>query len=343
MAHYAFEDIEPLQALAIRATDSLTMASARYALVLINPLGSSLPDHISISTADRTVVFGAEVGALVRAGRLQTDDGSRLFIGDGAHENVAGAAGADALYGGDGNDTLSGGGGDDFLQGNKGDDSLSGGEGINLVFGGQGDDMIRAADGAPNGTFAHGNMGRDTVIGGGGDDILLGGKDDDSLSGGDGRDFISGDLGDDRIDGGAGSDTLIGADGSDTLDAGGGVDLLLGGAGADRFSLADGDLPASGRLAVIGDWQGIDRLDFGLVHAQQVGLDIYAEDVAGGYAEALVKATAIFLQGKTYAGVQVGTDVLVFANTDLNAADGPETAVVLAGRTLADIDDANFF
>lgn len=342
MAHYVFEDINPLQALTIRPTDSLTMASARYALVFVNPLGSGPPGHISITADGRTVIFSEDVGALIRAGRLQTLDGSRLFIGDGAHENVAGTAADDALYGGDGNDTLIGGGGSDFLQGNVGNDSLAGGDGVNLVFGGQGDDLIRVAEGAVNGGFGHGNMGRDTVIGGDGNDTLLGGKDNDSLVGGGGRDFISGDMGADTIDGGAGSDTLIGATGDDMLRGGGGVDFLLGGDGRDTFSFAGGDQPADQHLAAVGDWASDEWLSFGLAHAQAIGLDLYAETTAGNFAEALLKANALILQEKTYVSVQVGADVIVFANSDLQTGNGADTAVVLVGRTLADISEANF-
>ncbi len=342
MAHYFFKDINPLQALTIRATDTLTMATARHALVFVDPLGSGPPGHISITADGRTVVFGEEVGALIRAGRLQTLDGSRLFIGDGAHENVAGGAADDALYGGDGNDTLIGGGGADFLQGNAGSDSLTGGDAVNLAFGGQGDDVIRVADGSVNGGFGHGNMGRDTVVGGDGDDTLLGGKDNDSLAGGGGRDFISGDMGGDTIDGGAGSDTLIGASGDDLLRGGGGVDFVLGGDGRDSFSFASGDQPADQHLAAVGDWSSDEWLSFGLVHAQAIGLDLYAETTAANFAEALLKANALILQAKTYVSVQVGADVIVFANSDLQAGNGADTAVILVGRTLADISEANF-
>ncbi len=281
-----------------------------------------------------------------------------------------GGQGDDTLAGQDGNDLIQGNAGADRLLGERGADTVLGGQGNDVLHTGQG--IAGEA-----GDYGHGNMGDDIVNGGGGADTLLGGQGGDSLYGGDGADYLSGDLGDDALRGGAGSDSQFGGAGADSLFSGGGADsldggagedviivsggggasvdggdgndtilaaspgqdVLQGGGGADRFEFVSYNRPAEGQDDEIRDWGASDTLHFDHFSIYSTTPEQYAELTAADYASALAQANSLIASGQViYVAAQVGGDVVVFADTNGTAADGAETAVVLAGRTLAHIE-----
>jgi S-layer protein len=204
------------------------------------------------------------------------------------------------------------------LVGTAGDDTLSGGHGDDSLAGLDGADLLRGGKGA------------DTIDGGAGNDTLSGGKGDDSLAGLDGNDLLRGGKGADTIDGGAGNDTLS---------SGHGADVLTGGAGADVFRI-DGSAKTLAGLDRITDFtHGEDRLVF---HDAAVATATnFATDTAVDFHTAMADANAKMAAGADFVAVQVGADVMVFAD---HAADpgGPadhhvESGVLLVGKTLADI------
>jgi len=150
---------------------------------------------------------------------------------------------------------------------------------------------------------------------------------------------LSGDAGDQRIYGTIGGDSLSGLAGADTLVGGGGVDRLSGGTGADVFVINPGDSPAvDGQTDRIVDWEKADFISFG-GPSGTAGNFLKLE--AGGFAGALSAANQRIASGAAdYVAVQVGDDVIVFADSrgDNGVADD---AVYLPGRTLADIDFGN--
>ncbi|MDP1643448.1 MAG: hypothetical protein Q8L59_14830 [Phenylobacterium sp.] len=233
---------------------------------------------------------------------------------------------------------------------------------IEVVETGSGNDSIQ---GGTSGDRLTGNYGADTIQGGGGADTIMGdqfyarsssspadagnllrGEDgDDSIAGGAGGDVLDGGAGADTLEGREGADVLTGGDGDDRLIAGKGADTLTGGAGADTFVFAD-DLDArEGAANLILDWSSADRLDF--LNNLPNG---YTERTAATYqaayddAQAVVRAAPV-----SYVATQVGSDVIVFVNNRI--ADGfdipvettktLDEAVILRGRTLADISAAN--
>lgn len=378
MSTYAFETITPEQALSIQAGDYLTIAGgpASHASVVYSAQGL-----IELTLGARTVTFGADLSPLSLRGALEFRDGSRLLIGDENHQGLGGSDRGDGLYGGAGDDRILGGGGDDLLQGNSGNDRLYGGLGSNTVYGGQGDDTLFAADDAEmRGSFAQGNLGNDEIFGGGGNDTLLGGKGDDFIAGAAGDDYLSGDLGDDELHGGQGGDTLLGGAGNDTIQTGGGADRVLGGDGDDLIiiersgAIAQGEAgndtivatsagkdilaggegfdvfefvattpPNDGQDDVIVDWRSEHQLRFAPISAYSILPRQYSEFVSSDYASALSTANShISGAGAVWVAAQVGSDVIVFADTDGDPSNGADVAVALVGRTLADISLANF-
>lgn len=308
------------------------------------------PSRLMIGGADRDNLYG--------------------WVGDDA---IFGGQGDDKLAGQGGNDLIQGNAGNDQITTLHGADTVYGGKGDDLIRTGA-DSPGEAGD------FANGNMGDDTLFGGAGADVLLGGRDQDRIFGGEGRDYLSGDLGDDELHGGGGADTLFGAAGDDTIYAdagadvvdggegadrifitgGGGVtvdagdgddtiivnsagkDILLGGAGGDVFEFVTTTRPTAGQDDEIRDWSSLDRLVFDHFSAQATTVDRYAELVAATYADAQTQANALISGGKiAYVAAQIGGDVVVFAETDGDLANGADTAVVLAGRTLANIEAWN--
>jgi Ca2+-binding RTX toxin-like protein len=143
-----------------------------------------------------------------------------------------------------------------------------------------------------------------------------------------------------------GPDTLHGLGGDDVLQGGQGPDVLDGGAGSDQFLFAPLDSPAvAGQMDRIIDWSSDDHLAFafqgGLVSTPMGSALNYVETTAASFSAALTAANALIAGGNTeYVSVQVGSDVIVFADT--NGDHGvAEDAVTLVGRTLADISAQN--
>jgi Ca2+-binding RTX toxin-like protein len=168
----------------------------------------------------------------------------------------------------------------------------------------------------------------ETLAGTAGADQLRGGLGDDSISGLDGNDRLTGDKGADTLDGGAGDDTLSGGDGAD---------VLIGGAGADAFKI-DGSAKALAGLDKIMDFtHGADRLVFD--DAPVATTTNFATDTAADFQAAMTAANSKIAAGADFVAVQVGADVIVFA--DEIGEHHADHAVLLVGKTLADISSAD--
>ena len=155
----------------------------------------------------------------------------------------------------------------------------------------------------------------------------------DQLKGGDGDDSISGLDGNDLLMGGKGADTLDGGAGNDTLSGGNGADLLTGGAGADVFKI-DGPAKAAADLDRIADFtHAEDRLVFDEAPAATAAN--FATDTAADFKAALASANTHMAAGADFVAVQVGADVILFA--DEVGEHHVESAVLLVGKTLADV------
>jgi Ca2+-binding RTX toxin-like protein len=147
--------------------------------------------------------------------------------------------------------------------------------------------------------------------------------------------------GNDTVVGNAGNDTIQGGDGNDTMAGGAGTDFLRGGNGNDLFNTGNGDSGVTaGSLDQILDWQATDALHFAAGGAATDGVN-YIELTAASYDAALALANGQIAGGVVnYVVVQVGSDTVVFTDTG-NDNGTAEDAVVLVGRTLADISAAN--
>jgi Ca2+-binding RTX toxin-like protein len=214
----------------------------------------------------------------------------------------------------DGPDSMSGGA---TLTGTSGADTLSGHDGADSISGGDGNDLMRGGDG------------NDTLSGDAGNDSLSGGDGADSLSGGDGADLMRGGDGNDTLDGGAGDDTLSGGDGAN---------VLTGGQGADTFVIGGHVASSAAGLDHITDFtHGEDKLVFdGHVSLTDGN---FSTGSAATYADALTLAKSqIGSGGSDVAAIQVGSDVIVFADTHHH--DHVDAAVVLVGKSLADLGAA---
>jgi Ca2+-binding RTX toxin-like protein len=155
----------------------------------------------------------------------------------------------------------------------------------------------------------------------------------DRLEGGDGDDSISGLAGNDRLEGGKGNDTIDGGDGNDLIRGGHGADLLTGGAGNDTFVIDSGAKTAADIDHITDFTTGADRLVFD--DAPAVTTAGFATDTAADFTTALTDANAKMAAGADFVAVQVGTDVIVFA--DAVGEHHVESAVLLVGKTLADV------
>ncbi|HZZ31631.1 MAG TPA: hypothetical protein VFE10_06515, partial [Phenylobacterium sp.] len=163
-----------------------------------------------------------------------------------------------------------------------------------------------------------------------GGDTLTGGPLNDVLRAGDGGDVINGGAGDDVIYGGAGNDTLNGGGGHDTIYTGGGSDVIVVGQGQSQVSAAMAEV-------VIG-WTASDVLTFA---SGPAGAGDLVETTAASFDAATTAATALIATGATnIVVVAVGSDLVVFADSANNNTAGD--AVILQGRTLADISISNF-
>ena len=283
---------------------------------------------------------------------LNGGDGRDLLQGNSGDDALVGGAGSDTIYGGQGDDLITTNRADatvadeqgDWANGNLGDDEIIGGAGRDTLLGGKGNDFIAGSDGAD---FLSGDLGDDEVMGGLGHDTLNGGGGDDTLNGGFGADSLSGGDGDDQlVSQGPEAATLDGGAGADTLVSGGaGRDSLFGGEGKDRFEFVAKTAPSAGVEAEIRDWEAGDQLHFAAVSILGTSAILplsYSEFVAADYATALAIANEhISASGAVYVSAQVGADVYVFADTG-DPADGADVAILLTGRTLADIGLTNF-
>ena len=376
MATYAFASITDAQALGFSAvSDSLIFESpaSRGNLVSVSyrPATSTSASTVTLvdPTSGRAVIFGAALGG-AGPSAISFADGSILFVGGTGADSASGTAQGDGLFGGAGDDSLAGGPGADVIQGNQGNDTLDGGAGNDTIFGGQGNDSIIGGAGA---NLINGNLGNDTLSGAAGSaNTLLGGQQNDLLIGGAGADFLNGNLGDDTIiggggadtvfgeagndritlgdassaaDGGSGADTITGGAGADTITGGFGADDLRGGGGGDTFQFSVGHSGTTeGSLDRILDWTGgrstgpPDHIAFaGLASATPT---TYLELKAANYGAAKLLADVQIAAGNDYVAVQIGADVVLFVDSGSNNGTA-EDAVVLVGRTLADIDYTN--
>lgn len=272
------------------------------------------------------------------------------------------------LNGNLGDDSLYGRNGSDTILGEAGNDRIGVDGGVQVVDGGDGDDVVVAdkaetmLGGLGNDTLTSNTGGASVVRGGDGDDLLRGrarlmGEDgNDTIQGG-GATILDGGVGNDWIEGLSGDfggpETLFGRTGEDTLTGFKGIDVLAGGDGADVFRYSQpGEAPVfSGDtitgLEQIAGWAAEDRLQvFGALQQDGSRTSIagssanYTELTAADRASATAAAFAALDSGRSFVAVQVGADVIVFMNR--NASSALADAVILVGRTLADIGPDNF-
>jgi len=152
---------------------------------------------------------------------------------------------------------------------------------------------------------------------------------DQTLSGTSGPDSVQGGYGNDSISGGAGDDTLFGAAGTDSLS---------GGDGADTFVVAGVAGSAESLDHILDFTGGSDSLKFsGGPAATDAN---FATATATDYATAITAAFTATSGGAAYVAVQVGGDVIVFADTS-GVPGNIEDAVVLVGRSLSDVSSGD--
>ncbi len=347
MMRFEFDQLPSDRLIQVEGDDTIAFhgGSASTASVVFGMTDMGI-STVTVTFAGHTVMFDS--GATVASANLNMmfDDGSHLLIGGPRSEIFDGGAGADAMFGNDGADVLNGHEGANLLQGNQGNDTLTSGMGADTVFGGKGDDVIQTSPAdvghGEAGDVANGNLGDDTISSGNGDDTLLGGQGNDEIFGESGHDILDGNLGDDRVtaDGAA---RMFGEAGNDTLTARGDGAVLTGGPGADLFVFVGGVDMVAGPRATITDWAAEDSISFSGVMASHA----YAEIQAGDFASALSEASRItsismdpMRMGGEIVVAQVGGDLYAFA-TFFNSQT-PNTAILLTGRTLADIGPSDF-
>lgn len=250
------------------------------------------------------------VGGNLTGGLYLRDAGNTAFLGDDG----------ETVYLQGGWDTVTGGAGDDQFFMDRGAHVIDGGGGVDSLS----MSAFAAAVDLQAGTVA--TSGTSSTI-----------AHIENITGGGWNDTLTGEGGANAIDGGWGDDIIQGLGGADTLNGGAGADLLTGGTGADRFVIAAGQSGVTaGALDVIGDWSSEDALAFTGLAASAT----YEEATAADYASALTLANGRIAGGVDVVAVQVGADVVVFAD---NANDNGQAddAVVLTGRGLGDIAAAN--
>jgi Ca2+-binding RTX toxin-like protein len=194
---------------------------------------------------------------------------------------------------------------------------------VQTISGGAGDDGIDASQ----------SQGAQTLGGDDGNDGLSGGSGDDSLSGGAGNDTISGGVGADTIDGGWGEDLIR---------PGGGHDLVLSGPGTDSIVMnGTASLATSAGLAVVADWSSGDLIQLVDDVNQQRGA-VFVTHTAADYAAGHALADADIASGAaSIVAVQIAGDVVVFAALP-GVRVGAQEAILIQGRSLADVTVANF-
>lgn len=318
-------------------------------------------DFINGNLGDDWIVGSGQLFGEEGNDRITTaDDLLSMATGGDGNDTLTGRSASDTLLGGNGNDSLDGGAGDNSLEGGGGSDVLTTRtyRGNNTLDGGDGDDLVQAGTGAD---ALFGGSGNDQLVDTGGSaNRLDAGSGNDSIfitSGtgtadcGDGNDtldainatsyVINGGAGNDLIRGSSGLDTIQGGDGADTIDDGGAADMLMGGAGADvfQFYTSASNNVTDARTPRIVDWAAEDRIQFHTNFAgQRPG---YEERSATSFDAAVTLATETLKNvNNTIVSIQVGGDVLVFSG--LGFGSGIYKAVLLSGRSLADISGDNF-
>ena len=271
------------------------------------------PDGSFLKITGQGLTYGGPNGTLLTGGVVQT----LTTVGPGGGWSITGANADGAVMG------------SAFTQN---DSSISQ---MALMAG---DDDIHVVDSmAPTASADHtyvafGHAGNDLMVGGGTLSTFFGGTGADTLQAATAAtSVLLGEAGDDSLAGGAGADTLTG---------GSGHDVLSGGAGGDLFIIVPGD-SGTNELQVdrITDWQASDHLTLG--RAAAVATNYIEGSTAADFAGALSIANSrIVTGGADFVVLSVGNDVIVFA--DSRGDDGvADDAVVLSGRTLADISAAN--
>ena len=134
----------------------------------------------------------------------------------------------------------------------------------------------------------------------------------------------------DRLVGGAGNDNLSGGGGADALTGGLGADTLTGGEGRDTFNIAGLSDTMAGLDHVTDYSPGEDTISFD----RHLRLDetSFASFDEADYTAALASANAALASGAKVVAVQVGSDLILFADTD--RVEGADAAVVLVGCSL---------
>lgn len=122
-------------------------------------------------------------------------------------------------------------------------------------------------------------------------------------------------------------------------DAGVGSVIQSGSDDADIFLAGDVAPDVDGLAHVTGFAHGQDIIDFSGLDA--IADSDFASSTADDFAGALAAANAIMAgTGETVVAVQVGDDVIVFADT--GDADQAGSAILLVGRTLSDVGAGDF-
>jgi Ca2+-binding RTX toxin-like protein len=174
---------------------------------------------------------------------------------------------------------------------------------------------------------AHDNAGAQAALFSG-DDVITGGPLDDLFRGYEGADAIAT---------GAGADTLDGGAGDDTVDGGAGGDVIATGEGADVIVVGQGQ--SAGQADVVSDWSSSDAIRFAHIAGDS---SAYVEETAADFGAAAARADQLIGSGAAnIVAIAVGGDVAVYA--DSGADNGvADDAVILSGRTLADVGYSNF-
>jgi Ca2+-binding RTX toxin-like protein len=212
---------------------------------------------------------------------------------------------------------------------------------INVHGAGTGSDTINAGAGNNTISIDPAHTGGESILSGAGADTITGGAGNDTINSGEGNDHIT--L---QTTAGHVAHVTVGA-GHDTITGGAGQTVLTKTqAGASLFDVANHQqyLTQGAQDQVIG-WNGAgDQLHFGLHTAGGPATPVFINDPAltvTDYATAITEAGNQFAHYNVVA-LQVGTDVVVFA--DVNGSghlEAGDTAVVLVGRSLADIHASN--
>lgn len=333
--------------------------------------GNQGSDVITVAFGQNTVYGGQDHDTISFGGANGL--GGNFVNGNRGDDTITGSAGIDTLLGGQGNDIVDAISGADFINGNLGDDRLTG---FGSIFGEGGNDTINVGAGGPS--TVSGGDGNDTIVirtvsqgqtsfspvvvaggdegndfidsqnlavetlsGGAGNDVIFsfGNETGDLLDGGAGNDRLQARGGRNTLLGGDGNDSLEGGEGAETLDGGAGFDTLAGGFGSDLFIEDDGlgvQFVIETTVNRISHWESTDRIQLrGTFTAQQ-----YVETTSDTYFAAQTLVETAMRNGAEVVAVQIGGDVVVY--TDVSAGSSIHNAIVLAGRTLADIAPDNF-